>query len=530
MADKLLPLNIPPGIYRNGTKYQSRSRWYDSQLVRFVDGTIQPLGGWRFLQKDDGTNLEPLAGKPRAAISWRTDAGDTIIAVATTQKLYAFAGGVLHDITPVGFVAGVENTAPTSGNGNYGAGSYGTGIYGEGASAASLTEADMWHLDMFGEWLAGVCTSDNKLYVWDANFATLPTVPAGSPTGSGVVVTPERFLVVLSAGGNVRKVAWPSQETTTVWTPLSTNSAGDFELTTEGRLMCGRRTKSETLLWTDADVHAMQYIGGTLVYRFTQLGEKCGVISPHAATTFDTAALWMGNRNFFMYNGTVKPIPCPVRDLVFGDFNTMQSLKVWSRTTAEHGEVTWYYPSASSNECDRYVTFNYRENHWTIGQLRRAAGFDAGAYKYPVMVAPSGEVFEHEVLLASRPAVVGEPGGFQILSEDGGELLLEEGGGVLTESLQPYLESGPIEIGDGDRLMNVQRLIPDEKSQGQVFARFYISNYPSHDETEKGPYAMGEPTSVRFKARQARIRLDENGLSDWRVGIIRLGVRESERR
>jgi hypothetical protein len=266
------------------------------------------------------------------------------------------------------------------------------------------------------------------------------------------------------------------------------------------------------------------------VYRFEQKGEKCGIISPHAAVTYDTLALWMGNRNFFIYDGTVKPIPCPVRDFIFGDFNDTQSRKVWSMTVSEYGEAWWFYPSATSTECDRYVVYNYREGHWTVGRLRRAAGFDAGAYELPVMIAPSGEVFEHEVLFASRPAVAGEIGGFQILTEEGGSLLLEAGGGVLTESLQPYLESGPIEIGDGDRLMSVQRLIPDERTRGQVFARFYASRYPTAEETLHGPYAMREPTSVRFKARQCRIRLDENGLSDWRVGVIRLGVREGERR
>ena len=106
MADKLLPLNIPPGIYRNGTKYQARGRWYDSQLVRFTEGTIQPVGGWRFLRKDDGSNLAALDGKPRAAISWRRDSGDAVIVIATTEKLYAFVGGALTDITPAGWSAG----------------------------------------------------------------------------------------------------------------------------------------------------------------------------------------------------------------------------------------------------------------------------------------------------------------------------------------------------------------------------------------------------------------------------------------
>lgn len=536
MSDKLLPLKIPAGIVRNGTKYQSKGTWYDAQLVRFAEGTIKPMGGWRRLRKDDGTGLDALDGYPRAVVAWRTDDNSTFIVIATTSKLYCFAGGVLHDITPVGFTEGTADTEPSTTSGTYGAGAYGTGAFGVGASAASMIEASMWQLDTFGDFLVGVSTSENKLYGWDSDLLTLPAeitgVGVGAPTtATGVVVTPERFLVALGVDDNVRKLQWADQETTSGWDILQPSATtGDFELTTDGRLVCGARTKGETLLWTDTDLHAMRYIGGTLIYQFVLLGEKCGIISPRAKVTFDTKAIWMGRKNFFVYDGFVQPIPSAVHDYVFGDFNEQQAVKVWATTIAEHGEVWWYYPSALSNECDRYVVYNYRENHWNIGKLRRAAGIDAGALSSPFMVAPSGEVFEHELLLSTRPSVVGESVGFYILTEDGGVILLENGGGLMTEEHHPYLESGPVEIGDGDRLMSVQRLVPDEKTRGQVLATFFGANYPTEAEEEHGPYDMSNISNVRFKARQVRIRLDENELADWRVGVLRLGVREAERR
>ncbi len=536
MPDKLIPLTIPAGIVRNGTKYQSKGTWYDAQLVRFAEKTIKPMGGWRLLRKDDGSGLAPLEGIPRAVVAWRTDGGDTFIVIATTDTLYCFAGGVIHDITPVGFVGGSEDTAPSTTSGTYGAGAYGTGAYGVGASASTMVEASLWQLDNFGDYLVAASTADSKLYGWAGDILTLPSeitgVGVGAPESvTGVVVTPERFLVALGVDGNVRKLQWADQETTSGW-DISAPSAttGDFELTTDGRLVCGARTKGETLLWTDTDLHAMRYIGGTLIYQFVLLGEKCGIISPRAKVTFDTRAMWMGRRNFFGYDGYVQPMECPVHDYVFGDFNEAQAVKVWAQTIAEFGEVWFYYPSAGSMECDRYVIYNYRENHWNIGKLRRAAGLDAGALSSPLMISPTGEVFEHELPLLSRPAVAGETVGFYILTEDGGIILLENGGGLMTEEHHPYLESGPIEIGEGDRLMNVQRLVPDEKTRGQVLATFFGTNYPTEAEVEHGPYDMSNISNVRFKARQARIRLDENQLVDWRVGILRLGVRESDRR
>ena len=42
----LIPLQIESGIYRNGTDLQSANRWRDSNLVRWIDGIMKPVGGW----------------------------------------------------------------------------------------------------------------------------------------------------------------------------------------------------------------------------------------------------------------------------------------------------------------------------------------------------------------------------------------------------------------------------------------------------------------------------------------------------
>lgn len=538
MADKLIPLSLPPGLYRNGTIYQSKGRWYDANLVRFTDGTIQPIGGWRYAQDDAGVNLTLLAGIPRGAITWRGAAGDAFLALGTTQKLELLAGGILRDITPVGFVSGRVDTGYGTVSGTYGAGVDGTGAFGVGSATSVLVEADNWQLETFGDYLVAVCTSDKKLYVWAGNVV-LPaasvdfsaTSGSAPTTCTGVVVTPERFIVILGTGGNVRRVSWASQETYTVWAPLVTNSAGDFDLTTAGKLMCGKRTKNETLLWTDIDLHVMTYIGGPLVYRFSQAGEKCGVISPRAAVTVDTQALWMGRHNFFIYDGFVKPIPCEVRDFVFGDFNEAQAIKVWAMSIAEYGEVWWFYPSASSTEINRYVVYNYREGHWTVGAMRRSAGCDAGALENPVMIAPSGVVFEHEVLQA-RPGVAGDGDGVILITETGVDITTEALFSMLSETspLVPYLDSGPVQVGEGDVLMSVQRIVPDERTLGDVQATIHSAIYPTEPEITNGPYSLANPTSVRIVARQVRIRLDEARTADWRVGTLRFGVRPSSRR
>jgi hypothetical protein len=500
MIEKLIPVKLPPGLYRNGTVYESKGRWYDGNLVRFIEGTIQPVGGWRTTQDSNGADLGAVTGVPRAMHAWRDSGGDIQIGIGTHSKAYVLINGTLTDITPAsGFTAGDQDSEYASGL--YGAGTYGTGIYGFGSLAAQLDEAGIWTLDNFGDYLVGVMTDDGDLWVWDGNTANdFALADASAPVSNrAVVVTPERFLVALGAGGNPRKVQWASQETTATWTASSSNTAGDFELATNGRIMCGARGRDNTLIWTDADLWAMTYIGGSLVYSFTKVGDSCGIIAPNAKAVVDGRAFWMGRDAFYAFDGFVKAIPCDVRDYVFEDFNTTQIIKTWAMPIAQYGEIWWFYPSAASTECDRYVVYNYREGHWSFGELARTAGFDRGATTLPMMATPAGVIKEHEVL------------------ED-------------RDSETPYLESGPFELADGDEVVKVQRIVPDENTAGEVNVTFYTAFYPQGTEYTKGPYTLSSPTSVRFTARQARMRLSQVSETSWRVGTFRLGVVPGGRR
>lgn len=501
--DNRLSVALPPGIWRNGTRYQAKGRWYDANLVRFFDGTIRPVGGWRRLTDSASTELAQLTGVPRAALAFRMDGGVTE-AVATTDHLYVISGGDLHDVTPLDLVAGPADTGPADAAtvGQYNVGLYNVGLYGTGSPTVSVVEAGLWSLDNFGNDLVAVSTADRRLLVWAGDPAVRAAVAANSPQGTSVVVTPERFLVVLGADGDVRKVAWASQETTTDWTPSDLNTAGDFSLATNGRLLAGRVTKGQTLLFTDADVHTMTYIGGTFVYRFSRVGENCGLLAPNAVVTTGGAAYWMSTRGFHKYDGYVSALRCDVEDHIFSDLNFTQAAKCWGMSVSAYNEVWFFYPSAASNEVDRYAVYNYVEDHWTVGQLARTAGFDRGAVQNPVMVDPDGFVFEHDLdasLSDARDNV--------------------------------YIESGPFELDEGDRVVQVQRFIPDAKNLGDVELTMYTADNPTENETTiTGPFPLTAVTDLRIAARQARFRIQEHAQSAWRVGTLRFSVVPSSRR
>ena len=518
----MYPVKLPPGLARNGTAYSNKNRWINANLIRWHEGAIRPIGGWQLALDSNGQQIQ-ATGKPRGTLGWRKSDSSVWLGLGTTgtpSKLYALNQSTLTDITPGGLTNGAADGLQSGGGLGYGLGPYGITPYGGGFSAGYIADADTWSLDNFGEILLACLTADGKIY--ESTPTAVATQVTNSPTGCrAVVVTPERFVMALGASSDPRNVAWCSQSSRTLWAPAASNSAGSFPLQTVGRLMSGRRTDRETLLWTDSDLWSAVYVGGNLVYAFQRRGDSCGLIGPNAVTVVDGAAFWMAAGKFFVYDGAVRPIPCEVSDYVFGDLNRVQKAKIAAVPNADFDEVTWYYPSASQSgsENDRYVTLNYRLGIWTTGTLARACGVGASVFANPQLWDTNGLLYSHEI----------------------GQ---DRAGNVA------FLESGPIELDNGDRVIRLQSLIPDERTLGDVTATIYASFYPENPETVFGPYQLSSKTDIRVTARQIRLRLAENNITsgltadqmimtadqmtmtadtgptggvDWRVGTFRLG-------
>jgi hypothetical protein len=445
------------------------------------------MGGWR--KRAAGQ----MTGLCRGFITWRDNSALRWIAAGTQSKLYAMnEAGTLKEITPTGITAGNADAVLKTGYGYSTYGSFGYGV--ARPDLGSVTAATTWSMDTWGEYLIACSSTDGKLYEWQLGFTT-PTLAAAitnAPTGNkAVLVTAERIMFALGAGGNPRKVQWSDQEDNTVWTPAATNQAGDYELATPGSLIAGKRVKGVNLLFTDIDVHTANYVGAPFVYGFEKAGSGCGLISSQSVAAIDTAAIWMSKSGFWIYDGYVKPLPSDVSDYVFGNMNFNQASKVYAVHNSQFGEIWWYYPSSQSNENDSYVIYNYRENHWNIGSLARTAGTDAGVFVSPLMVSTDGYIYEHEV-------------------------------GFAYDSASLYAESGPVQLGNGDNIMSVRQVVPDEQTLGEAVVSFKTRNYPTGDQSTFGPYTAANPTDVRFAARQVNVKVTGNTLADWRIGVMRL--------
>jgi len=512
-APQYIPLEFQPGLWKNGTLYQARGRWFDADLMRWSVGGLGPVGGWRTW----GTGTTAVTGVPRTSLTWMDNRFRRWLAVGTPAELYVYDDAAqLFDITPTDFVAGRTNADPNTGYGNstFGHSSYGTSR----PDLGTPLPATIWSLDLWGEDLVGCTPDDGKVYQWDASVGVPTAVIAAQVANSpeyaiANIVTSERIHMVF--GGTLeavpvetdrdrRRVFWSDSEDNTDWTSTSTNLAGDQVLETKGDLLGAVKVRGQVLIFTTDDAHTATFVGLPYAYQFDRVGDNCGPVCINGVAVAGNTAYWMGRsaQGFFKYDGYVSTIACDVEDFIVTQMNESQASKVVAWHNTLFHEIVWFYPEGV--EIDSYVSYNYLEDHWSVGNLARTSTTSRGIFQLPILFDVDGNPYEHEV------------GG---VYEDVDESVLI-----------PYVESGPIQLGDGDRILSATSLIPDVTTLGDITTTFYTRLYPTDSDTTHGPYDMAAPTSVRFTGRTVRMKCISDSANAWRLGVPRLEMQPGGRR
>ena len=432
------------------------------------------------------------------------------------------------------------NTA-VGGNG-WGAGGYGgvnadLSTFGWGEAAASGTTATirLWSHDNFGEDLL-INPRDSGIFYWDesngtgnaaVNITSLSGASDAPTIAKQVLVSDlDRHIIVFGANtiGTTTQdpllIRFGSQESLTDFTPTATNTAGDLRLSSGSTFVQAVETKQQILVYTDRSLFSMRFIGPPFTFGLQELSKNITIASPKAAVAVDDAVFWMGKDNFYVYGGQTQQIPCTVRDKVFLDFNTQQQDKVVAGVNSKWGEIWWFYPSANSEENDKYVIYNYLEKTWYYGTLTRTAWHDRGIRQFPI-AAGSSYLFEHE---------------------NGND----DDGSAMTASV----ESSQIDIGDGYQFTFIKQLIPDitfagsTSSTGNPTANFTLqarkgpgstySNTSSGSSTRTATAPIEQFTdlvNVRLRGRSFNMKLEstEQGVA-WKLGTPRVDIRPDGRR
>lgn len=456
----------------------------------------------------------------RDMISWRDFLKAPWVGAGSADKLWALSVNENSTYTPYNITP--TTLAWTDGAMlGFGSGPFGMGPFGIDANGgASIDAAAQWSMDNFGKLLIAVHSQDGRLFSWDPVTPATVAIPvAGAPIDNTLcIMSNEEFAIVLGGKNNPRRVKWASQRSLSDWTPTETNSAGGFDLQSHGAIRAAIKVPEGILVVTDADIHLLQHIGPPNYYGRRKISDEGSIIGKNALVAIPGGAMWMGNSDFWMYmGGNVVRMPCSVHSDAFYKSELSQPANVLLGVNEFAGEVWALFPLKGSTISDHYVAFSYaKEPYWSKGELYRTAWLNPVWQAQPLM-AQEQMLYEHEYGALDN--------------------------GVSRVGI--FAETGAMEIGEGDEVMRVDRVWQDAGVQGGEPATFTINDplaytatfklrqAPNAPERVYGPITLGDPrgyTTVRFRARQVAMRIDQAKDEIWTLGKFRMRVKAGGRR
>ena len=397
----LAKVQFAPGVNKEGTEYTADAGWFDSDKIRFRQGRVEKIGGWTKYSD------QSFLGVCRSLHHWASLESINYIGIGTNLKFYVAEGSGYNDVTPIrlttsagdatfaatngsstitvtetahgavvndfvtfsdaaslggNVIASVLNqeyqiaSVPTtntftivakdtsgatvtanasdSGNGGsstvaayqintglntfvqgtgWGAGTWGSGTWGSSSSVAAAGQLRLISQDNFGEDLLFNIRGGGIFY-WDESSGTGARAINATALGSASNV-PTVALQVLVSDIDQHVIAF------------GTNPIG-----------------SSNIVFTDVSLHSMRFVGAPFTFQFATLSTDISMISPNAAVNARGSVYFMDSGGFYVYNGSVQPLPCSVKEHVFSNLNKGQAFKVFAAENNDFSEVIWFYP------------------------------------------------------------------------------------------------------------------------------------------------------------------------------------------
>jgi len=491
----------------------------------------------------------------------------TLASLTTTDGVTAAQLNIEHKITSVPSdttftitTAGSATSGSTAGGGSsgtaafqinigitttilgtgWGAGTWGRFTWGSASGSLSGITLRLWAADNFGEDLI-FNVMNGSIYYWDAtNGTSTRAVELSSLTGASDTPTIARKVLVsdvdrhiIAFGANIINtstqdpllIRFGSQESLTDFTPTATNTAGDIRLSKGSEIITAIQTSRQILVFTDQSLYSMQFLGPPFTFGVSMLADNIRIAGPNTAIAVNDVVFWMGQENFYLYDGRTQAIPCTVRDYVFNDMNNQQSFKFHAGSIASQTEIWWYYCSSGSTEIDRYVVYNYGQQVWYYGTLVRTAWNDraSGLRSFPQGTGTDFYLYDHE---------------------NG----LDDYSTGSAAAINAFVESSDFDIGDGQQFMLVNRILPDLSFNGSTasnpaalftvksrdFGGDNFTESPSGSATRTATSPVEQYTDkidLRARGRQMAIRVENTATGvKWRLGAPRLDARADGRR
>jgi hypothetical protein len=511
-------------------------------------------------------------GTAQTKLSLALDTSNTTIAVNSTtgfanvtgtlmignSELTTYTGNTATSFT--GATRGASGTIATAFPANtavYNAATF-TG-WGQSAAYGIAEQPRLWSETNYGEYLI-INPRGGALYLWIPDYSGSGNLQfadrakllsstssgayqtdSGCPSVCNFVMVSDASRFVLTFGVNDYNetiqdpllIRWSAQEDYQTWTPAITNQAGSYRLSSGSTIITAQQTRQEILVFTDAALFSMQYLGPPFVWGFNILSDNISIVGPNAVATANNLTYWMGVDKFYVYTGRVETLPCSLRQYVFGDINLQQSYQFFAGTNEGFSEVWWYYCSSNSQVIDRYVIYNYLDQVWYYGNLGRTAWSDSPLREYPMGATYSQTIVYHE----------------------SGTNNVEVNGTILP--ITSFIQSSDFDIGDGHNFGFVWRMIPDITFDGSTTSapdKPQVTFTVRPRQNPGAPYGTADTPTVasaqsyntvknynvqeftqivytRLRGRQMAFRISSDQLGcQWQLGAPRIDIRPDGRR
>ena len=419
----------------------------------------------------------------------------------------------------------------------WGTDTWSSGTWGTASSSSDVVLVGRnWSLDNFGEDLIATVL-DGGTFIWDTSSGTgtRATALSNAPTASrfSLVSTDTRHLLIFGTETTIGSTGtqddlffrFSDREDATDFTPVATNEAGSLRISDGSKIIGAVKSAGQILVWTDTSLHGIQFVGTPFTFGLRQLGANAGLIAQHAAIEVNGIAYWMSDDAFYLYDGVVKKMPCSVQDFVFDDLSYTNKNDIAVGLNTAYNEIIWYYASANATQIDRAVAYNYLEGTWYTLSLGRTTWLGAYVYEKPIATEYSASA------TANVSTILGLTAGASFIYE-------HESGNNQADgtAITAFLETGSVEIADGDQLMSISKLVPDfDNLANTMTARLTLEQYPqssSNVTSNASITSTTEKVSVRGRGRAVKIRYTTNTIDDtpWRLGSQKLEIRPDGRR
>ena len=417
----------------------------------------------------------------------------------------------------------------------WGTDTWGAGGWGSPSTSSTVTlEARQWSLDNFGEDLIATVLNGGA-FRWDTSSGVTTRAAAitNAPTRSrlSLVSTPDRHLLFFGTqptigGTNAQDdllLRFSDQEDINTYQPTAENTAGSLRIADGSRIVAAERSRGQILVWTDTSLHSLQFIGPPFTFGLRQLGQNCGIVGSHAGVDINGISYWMSQDSFFLFDGSVKKLPCTVEQFIFNNLNVTGAENAFAGHNGEFNEIMWFYPRTGSDTINAIVAYNYTEGTWWTGTLDRTTWLDR-------------EVYDNPVATDYLPTTTANNEVISGLTDGATQLFLHEtGNNGDGAAITAFVKSGVVQIGEGNDFAFVSKLIPDiEDQEGTLNAKLEFKNYPNNSTSVTKTVSFQDNTdfvSLRGRGREFTVNVVSNTTGTaWRLGTQRFDIQPDGRR